>query len=88
MSGRGIPSYTEFTSVTIDLPADAQARLEAEAARRGITLDPLIAELAATLPAEDPLEAFIGCGASGRTGPFDIHRELAELAEKKLTDGA
>jgi hypothetical protein len=75
-------------SVTIDLPADAQARLEAEAARRGITLDELIAELAKTLPAQDPLEAFIGCAASDRAEPFDIRRERAELAEKKLADGA
>jgi hypothetical protein len=54
-------------TVTLDLPADAQARLETEASRRGITLDQLIAELAAQLPAEDPLEAFIGCCASVRT---------------------
>jgi hypothetical protein len=75
--------------VTIDLPADAQARLETEAARRGLTLDQLITELAAALPAEDdPLEAFIGCGASGRSEPFDIHRERTELAAKKLAEGA
>ena len=49
-------------SVTIELPAAAQARLEAEAARRGITLEQLIAQLADQLPAEDPLDAFIGCG--------------------------
>ena len=74
-------------TVTIELPADTQARLEAEATRRGITLDQLIAELAAQFPAEDPLEAFIGCGASGRTEPFDIHRERAELAAKKFAEG-
>ena len=74
-------------SVTIDLPADAQARLEGEAARRGITLAQLIIELAAALPVEDPLEAFIGCGASTITEPFDIHRERAELATKKLAQG-
>jgi hypothetical protein len=74
-------------TVTLDLPADAQARLETEASRRGITLDQLIAELAAQLPAEDPLEAFIGCGASGRTEPFDIHKERADLAAKKFAEG-
>lgn len=57
-------------TVTIDLPADAQARLEAEATRRGITLDHLIAELADNLPADTPTPtpnrklAFVGAGAS------------------------
>lgn len=74
-------------NVTIELPAEAKARLEAEAARRGVTLDQLIAELAAALPVEDPLEAFIGCGSSGRTEPFDAHKERSELAAKKLVEG-
>ena len=39
-------------TVTLDLPAEAQARLRAEATRRGITLDQLIAELADSLPAD------------------------------------
>ncbi|HMT26484.1 MAG TPA: hypothetical protein PKA24_14905 [Microthrixaceae bacterium] len=43
--------------MTVDPPADPQARLEAEATRRGITLDQLVAELAAGLPAEDPRRA-------------------------------
>jgi len=37
-------------SVTVDLPAEALARLEAEAARRGVGLDIVIAELADLLP--------------------------------------
>ena len=73
-------------TVTIELPAEAQARLEGEAARRGITLGELVAELASRLPAEDPLEAFIGSGASGRSEPFDIHRERDELAKKFSED--
>jgi hypothetical protein len=79
--------------VTIELPADTQARLEAEATRRGITLDQLIALLADTLPA-DPAAggprhrlSFVGIGASGLTEPLDIHRERAELAAKKLAEG-
>ena len=32
-------------TVTLDLPAEAQARLQAESNRRGITLDQLIAEI-------------------------------------------
>jgi hypothetical protein len=75
-------------TVTLELSAEAQARLQAEATRRGITLDQLIAELADSFPADDPLEAFIGCGASGRTEPFDIHRERAEAAAKKFAEGA
>ena len=74
-------------SVTVELPAEALRRLEAEAARRGISIDDVIAELASRLPIEDPLESFIGCGASGDTRPFDIHRERAELAERKLAEG-
>ena len=74
-------------TVTLDLPAEAQARLQAEATRRGITLDQLIAVIAESFPTEDPLEAFIGCGASERTEPFDIHREPATLAAKKFAEG-
>ncbi len=75
-------------TVTIELPADAQHRLEAEATRRGITLDQLIASLANQLPSDDDaLEAFIGCGASGRTEPLDIDRERSELAARKYAEG-
>lgn len=38
-------------SVTVDLPAEALARLHAEAARRGVSIDHVIAELAHRLPA-------------------------------------
>jgi len=75
-------------SITLDLPDDAIARLRAEAARREITLEALIADLAERLPSEDPLESFIGCGASGDAGPLDIHRERSELAARKNTETA
>ncbi len=55
--------------MTLDLPADAQARLQAEALRRGITVDKLVADLANSLPAEDPLEAFIGISVPDRKRP-------------------
>ncbi len=79
--------------VTIELSDDALARLESEAGRRGITLDELIAELAAALPAPAGQArrhrlGFVGIGASGRTEPLDIDRERAELAAKKLAEGA
>jgi len=38
--------------VTLDLSDDSLARLGAEADRRGLSLDELVAEMAATLPAE------------------------------------
>ncbi len=63
-------------TVTLDLPADAQARLHAEALRRGITVDKLVADLANSLPTEDPLEAFIGSGSSGRGDLARRHREI------------
>ena len=59
----------DSVTVTIELTADAQARLEAEAARRGITLDQLVADLAASLPSESGDEersalTFLAAGAS------------------------
>jgi hypothetical protein len=70
-------------TVTLDLPAEAQARLQAEATRRGITLDQLIAELADQFPAETTTprrqRAFVGIGSSttGR-GARDADEMLAE----------
>lgn len=74
-------------TVTLDLPDDALERLRAEASRRGITVDELVAELAATLVEEDPLEAFIGCAGSGAAEAFDIGRERRRLAEAKSAAG-
>jgi hypothetical protein len=74
-------------SVTVELPAEALRRLEAEAARRGVSIDHVIAELAARLPVEGPLEAFIGCGASGDTEPFEIHRERDKRAAAQVAEG-
>jgi hypothetical protein len=68
--------------VTIELPADAHARLDAEAARRGITLDELIAQLAEHLPVQ-PTEtpqrklAFLAAGAS-KAGISDQIDELLQ----------
>lgn len=58
-------------------------RLREEASRRRISIEELIGELADNLPEGDPLEAFIGCGESGRVEPFDIHRERAEMAASR-----
>ena len=84
-------------TLTVHLPEEVAARLAAEATRRGITVDDLVAEMVARLPSEpasanagdeDALEAFIGSGASGRTERFDIHDARAELAARKLAEGA
>lgn len=72
--------------MTVDLPPEALSRLEAEAARRGVSIDFIIAEFAALLPVDDPLDAFIGCGASGRREPFDIHDARDEMADVELSE--
>ncbi len=53
--------------VTVELSDEALARLEAEAARRGVSVDAVINELAARLPNDDDRarrESLIGLGAS------------------------
>jgi hypothetical protein len=57
--------------VALDLPPDTQARVAAEAARRAITVDELVVQLAAALPQEilsgcAHRLGFVGIGASGR----------------------
>jgi hypothetical protein len=83
-------------TLTVNLPEDLVARLTAVAAGRGVSVEVVVADLIARLPpqpaggaaAGDALAAFIGCGASGRTEPFDIHAARAELAARKLAEGA
>lgn len=74
-------------SQIVHLPDELADRLAAEAARRGITVDELSAELlVAGLPAsppEDPLEAFIGSGRSGRGDLARRHREI----KSEITQG-
>jgi hypothetical protein len=60
-----------------------------EAARRGVSVDELLVELldaglgsSPEVSAQDPLEAFIGSGASGRQDLGRRHRQIrAELTE-------
>ena len=69
-------------SVTIELPDDALARLRAEAERRGVSIDVIVAELADRLPAQATPKArrplsFIGIGASGTKEPIGRrHRDI------------
>ena len=74
---------------TVDLPDELARRLQAKAARRKMRVNDVAAELlAANLPDEDALEAFLGGGRSGRTEPLDIHAERAAEAERRLAQGA
>ena len=76
---------------SVELPDEVLAPIAAEAARRGVSVETVIAEFAARLRSDrvedDAFESFVGCGASGRTEPFDIRRERAELAAKKFAEG-
>jgi hypothetical protein len=74
---------------------DVAARLAAEATRRGLSVEDVAAELIARLAprtaqrptTDDALEAFIGCGASGRPEPFDVHAARFEQAgRRRLSD--
>ncbi len=77
------PSTIDHVAVTLALPAEAQARIQAEATRRGITLDQLVAEIADSFPAETTTprrkRAFVGIGSStsGR-GARNADEMLAE----------
>lgn len=70
-------------TVTVDLPDDALERLRAEARRRGVSIDVVIAELATALPVDrDDTErhlSFVGLGSS-TSGRFarDADELLAE----------
>jgi hypothetical protein len=67
-------------TLTVNVPEKLAARLAAEATRRGMTAEDLVAELVAARLADedDPLEAFIGSGGSGRGDLGRRHREMTE----------
>lgn len=71
-------------TVTVDLPEDALARLQAEAKRRGVSIDLVIAELTEALPAEtSPAKgnfSFVGLGSS-------TSGRRARDADELLADG-
>ena len=86
--------------MTVNLPDDAARRVAAEAARRGVSADQVVAELVvAGLPAgppEPPAKSrfsFIGMGHSGRGNLSErvkeLRRELADdqLDERRLAEG-
>jgi hypothetical protein len=72
-------------TVTFDLPDDALVRLRAEASRRGVSIDTVIAEFASGLPAtpspgpaRQPGFVALGRSSSGRA---------ARDADEMLADG-
>ncbi len=71
---------------TVEISTDTAQLLQTEANRRGITIEALLAELAAGI-GSDPMESFIGCGSSGISEPFDIHAERQTLADAKTAAG-
>jgi hypothetical protein len=73
-------------SMTLHVPEELASRLAAEAGRRGVSVEELSAELlTAGLPVDDPLEAFIG---SGRSGRGDLGRRHREVLAEHLAKGA
>jgi plasmid stability protein len=84
----------------VNLPEELARRLEAEAARRGVSPDEFAAEAlqrvlgdreqTPTQERADAIEAFIGCGDSGDPdwAGRDIHDLRAEAAARKLARGA
>lgn len=85
-------------SMTVEVPEPLAGRLAAEAARRGVDPADLAVETLAGALGPDSdidararrgvLDAFIGCGSSGITAPFDIHTARTEAAARKLAEGA
>lgn len=69
-------------TIEVELPEEAIRRLQAEASRRGVSVEQLIAELASELPAEESgarrRPAFVGVGASESGTTDRIEEILAE----------
>ena len=65
-------------TLTLNLPEELVARLTAEATRQRVSVEELVLRLvSASLPVDgDPLETFIGSGASPRTDLGRRHRQI------------
>lgn len=81
--------------MTVVVPEPLAGRLAAEAARRGISVGEIALEalesvygLVESPNAGDSLQAFIGCGSSGRSEPFGVAQARSDLAARKLAHGA
>ena len=84
-------------TMTITLPDTMARRIEAVAAARGETIEhitvealdasPVLAGTDSVAPDIDLLEAFIGCGTSDGSKPFEIHEARRELAARRWAAG-
>ncbi len=76
-------------SFTVTIPDELATRLREAASRRGKSVDEIAAEaLDERFPADDPLEGFIGSGASGDHEPLDMAKIRRDAADASSADGA
>ncbi len=84
--------YPGDVSLTVHVPEELARRVTDAAHARHVDPEQVALEaIEAHLPAGadiDALEAFIGSGSSGRREPFNIRQERADLAARKLAEGA
>jgi hypothetical protein len=73
--------------MSLDLPTEAEARMETEAVRRGMSVESLISEIAERFPVEDPLDAFIGSGSSELISPRCLARAVRRFWRRFLGMG-
>lgn len=77
-------------SLTVDLPEPMLEALQAEATRRGVSIDVVIAESVqehlASAPPRRTL-SFVGIGSSGETDGAERHREIIAEAYAQKTAG-
>jgi hypothetical protein len=75
--------YNGVMAISAD---ELAAKLDAAAQRRGVDPQVLVDRFIAELD-DDPLEAFIGVGASGESEPFDVRSARSAAADKKFARG-
>lgn len=81
------PPTVSGMSVTVDLPAAVLVRLRAEADRRGVSIDQVIAELVDRMPAGAPTAAGSSVGRRlSFAGTLSAEPELAETADEALEE--
>ena len=71
---------------SVELSDEVLARLRSEATRRAVTVETVIAELAARLPREGEHRfSFMGIGASGTTDTAERHDDVIRDAYARKT---
>jgi plasmid stability protein len=74
-------------AMTVPVPDEVHRALEDRARAVGITVEAYVADVLTRAVQPDPLEAFIGIGASGRTDALEMRGSRRELAARKLAEG-